>query len=144
MINSLYGIQKGGSSFASAASKYECPMCTRDRDVKVKGCQTIVYVWTDLVQFAQGVVILFKLPKLSHVTVQTWFQLKDRDVFVSYLAIKSILSSRVCCQIATNAHVARDPDNNLLDMRSVASSANMSQSSDMFSISNGRSLIKKN
>ena len=73
--------------------------------------------WTDLVQSVYWTVVLVSFPEFNDVIVQTWFQLRERNVLVSDIAINGTFSSRVCCRIATNAYMSRDPDeNNLLSI----------------------------
>ena len=41
-----------------------------------------VYFRTCLVQFVYGIVVPLILPEFSEVIVQTWFQIREKDVFV--------------------------------------------------------------
>ena len=67
--------------------------------------------------FVLGIAVPLILPKFSGAIVQTRLSiLKKRSVF----AITSILSSQVCCQIAANAYMAREPDKKQKQIKSLS------------------------
>lgn len=76
-----------------------------------------IYFWTDLEHICPG----HSCP--THFAQVQWcncsnkaFNLKKRSVF----AITSILSSQVCCQIAANAYMAREPDKKQKQIKSLS------------------------
>ena len=50
------------------------------------------------------------MPELKLIVIQTRFEVRKGDEFVRDIAIKGILSSRICCRIASDANMAEDPE----------------------------------
>ena len=50
------------------------------------------------------------LPEFDHIFVKSMLQVRERYEFFRDIVSLGIISSRICCWIASNANVARDPD----------------------------------
>ena len=95
--------QKGGSS----------PF-NKNKWVTWDGSHAVSQFWSNLVSFIFGIFIPLTLPELKNVVIQTRFEVRKGDEFIRDIAIKGILSSRICCRITSDANMAGNPDKNNL------------------------------
>ena len=58
----------------------------------------------DAIYFRESIPLM--LPELKYIVIQTRFEVRKGDGFIWDVAIKGIISSRICCRISSNANMA--------------------------------------